>query len=199
MTHDEKEKFFKEACQFIERMVDKRLASEDAAQHEALRSRTRSLTIATLSLAVSVVIGAGGILLNGYLENRDRDDQVLREANQKKLKIINDISGAVTLIREGKDITAASCKRGLTEEQRLGLKIDKIKRQYFLLQHARPMLHYFSQDFRQLIIEFLAWDERQDYCSKDLPGDKEWQTKQLQIEQEMVNAPVSLFIDDGRS
>lgn len=197
MTPQEKENLFKEACEFIERMVDKRLASDDRAQREGLHSRSRSLVIATLSLAVSLTVGAAGILFNGYLENRDRDDQVVREANQKKLKVIDEISSAITAIREGKDIAAASCKKTLSDDERLALKIDKIKRQYLLIQRARPMLHYFSDNFRQLIISFVDWDVAIDYCAKNMPDQEEWQSKQRQIEEEMIRAPVYLFIDSG--
>ncbi len=87
-NNNELQKLFEQASIFIERMVDKRLASEAQAQKQALHSRSRNLTLATLSLAVSLGVEAAGIIANGYAENRDRDDQVMREASQRKLKII---------------------------------------------------------------------------------------------------------------
>jgi hypothetical protein len=185
-----------QACVFIERMVDKKIAADNESHRETTRHQSRNTIGGFLLVAVTLGVGAGGIITNGRAENQDRDEKTLRETNRRKLDIISSISGAITGMRELKDIALTYCEKGMTPEQKQSLKVDRVKRRFELVHAARPMMHFFNDNFRTLIINFLAWEESiVDYCAPSAPSEAVWQTKQKEIENQMVLSPTRSFAD----
>lgn len=178
----------------VERLLDKKIAADSESHRETMRISLKSARGGYLALSVTLGIGVAGLFTTTYLENRDRDDQVLREANQRKLEIISSISGAITSMRELKDLALISCGKELTKEKREEIKEERIKREFELVKASRPKLHFFSDNFRNLIRNFLSWhDTINDYCDPSAPSEEEWRKKQKEIEDEMVLAPTKLF------
>ncbi len=198
-TNNDMQKLLDQACQHIEHLVDKRIAADKENQRLDSHLRARNLLLTMMSLVVSLAVGAGAIVANGYAENQDRDNKVIRDGNKRKWEIINGISSAITSIREGKEIAELYCGSTLTTEKRLELEMDRIKRQYELVNKGRPMVYFFSDNFRVLLKNFLEWDSSiKDYCSPSAPSEEEWKEKQKEIEMEMVKSPVTIFIDNRR-
>lgn len=180
----------------VERLVDKKIESEIQCHREANSIHTKSALGGYLAVAITLGVGAGGIIADTYLKNRDRDDQVLREASQRKLAIISQISGAITSMREFFELTLVDCQKGISEEKKRQIKRERIKREYELVKASRPMMHFFNDEFRRLIVNFLEWQEKiPDYCALDAPKEKEWRKKQREIEEQMVLAPPNFFAD----
>lgn len=180
----------------VERLLDKKIEADSESHRETTRISLKSARGGYLALSVTLGIGIAGLFTTTYLENRDRDDQVLREASHRKLEIISGISGAITSMRELKDLALISCGKELTKEKREKIKEERIKRGYELVKAARPMLHFFDNDFRKLLVEFLEWNNNiVDYCAPDAPTEDAWLKMQKQIEENMVSAPVKIFSD----
>lgn len=180
----------------VERLVDKKIESEIQCHREANSIHTKSALGGYLAVAITLGVGAGGIIADTYLKNRDRDDQVLREANQRKLEIISGISNAITSMREYKDIVLISCNLPTSSENKRKINEERLRRAYDLLKAGRPVMHFFNDRFRSLLKEFLAWDDAIiDYCDPNAPSEDEWRKKQKEIEDQMVLAPTNIFID----
>ena len=181
----------------VEKMLDKKIESDIRRQRRANRLQYQSTIGGYLAVAITLGVGASGIVADAYLKNRDRDEQTLREANHRKLEIIAGISGAITFMRELKDIALTYCNEKISPEYIQELKVDRVKRRFELVKAARPRLHFFSDTFRKLLIDFLAWEESiTDYCALSAPSEKVWREKQKAIESQMVLAPIQLFVNN---
>lgn len=185
-----------QACKFIEYIVDKRAAADAEAHRELARHQARNTWAGIALVVVTLAVGAGGLIYKAHAENRDRDAETMREANRRKLEIISGISGAITGMRELKDMVLTYCDKGITPEQKQKILLDKIQRRFELIRAARPRLHFFSENFRTLLINFLTWEEPiTNYCDPSAPSEAEWQKKQKEIEDEMVLSPSQIFAD----
>lgn len=180
----------------LNRMLDRKLVSDDTHQKAILSSNFKSAVGGYLAVAITLGVGAGGIIMDTYLKNRDRDDQALQQANQRKLKIIIDISNAMTSMRELYEITRLSCHKTLSNEEKEKIQKDRITTGYNLVKASRPVLHYFNERFRLLLVNFLKWEESiSNYCDKNAPAETEWRKRQKEIEDEMVLSQPSIFMD----
>ncbi len=198
MTEDPKhQELLNQACQFVERMVDKKIASDDESHRENSRNQSRNSLAGILLVAVTLAVGAGGIIANGYAENRDRDHQALVEANARKLEIISAISGAITGIRELRSLAMLYCNENKTNQEIKNLNIERIKRRYELIKSTRPRLHFFNEKFRLLIQDFITWEKSVvNYCDPAAPNEMEWREKQRAIEAQMVLSPAQIFTNN---
>ena len=179
-----------------ERLLDKKIASDNESQKITNRLQSRTTIGGYLALAVTFSIGAAGIVADAYLKNQDRDDQTLRQAGQRKQEIIGEVSNAITRMRELKDLTVIACVEPMTKNEKIKHLQERAKRGFDLLQVTRPVAHFFNDRFWQLYGELLAWEESiPDYCDKNAPSDKEWRTRQKEIEDQMILAPIMSFAD----
>lgn len=184
------------ACQFVERMLEKKTAADAEAHEEMARHQARNTWAGILLVVVTLGVGAGGIIYKAIAENRDRNAETLRQANKRKLEIISNISGAMSSMRELKDINLTYCDHKISAEQKQNFKVDRVKRRFELVRAGRPRLHFFSENFRTLLIEFLKWEELiTDYCDPAAPSEEIWRKKQKEIETEMVRSPAQIFVD----
>jgi hypothetical protein len=150
-----------------------------------------------LLIAVTLATGAGGIIYKAHAENRDRDETTLREANRRKLEIIGSISGAITGMREAYETHLMYCKSGITAAKKQSLEKERIHQRFALVRVGRPMLHFFNNKFRELIRNFIQWEESiADYCATSAPSEAVWRQKQKEIEDQMVLSPPQIFADN---
>ena len=93
---------------------------QERTQREVSSLRAKNLRLTVLSVLSSVLLSLAALVAKGYAENEDRDTQalrdeqqraadILRDAKHKKDEIIAAISGAISNIREGKEIAELYC------------------------------------------------------------------------------------------
>lgn len=185
---------YKAIFEFVERMVDKKIASDEKAGQDEAHVRNRNFLVGVLSIGITFLVGAGGIIATGISENHDRDHQTLLAANKRKIELTSSISNAITNIRELKDLALLECQRGLTDIQRLDLEKERVRRGFELVRVVRTGKNILGDKFRLLLKDFLDWEEAiPDYCSKAAPTDAEWLEKQRAIEEEMMATDTKLF------
>ncbi len=180
------QKLFVKAGQFLEHLVDKKIAADKELRISTSRLRAKRFFIVMLLLLAPILVGAGAYFFNIYAEYQDRRDAEVREANLQNWEMFGEISNALSNIREGKDIAQLYCGKDIPLEKKEELKVDKIQRHYQLVSKATPVLPLLSDNFQVLLINFLTWDGMNDYCSPTVPKEEEWEAKQTEIEREMV-------------
>lgn len=179
-----------------DRMLDKKIASDNESQKITNRLQSRTTIGGYLALAVTIGVGAAGIMADAYMKNQDRDDQTLRQATQRKMQIISDVSNAITGMREYQELRLLSCNVPLDSAEALKIKQEKLKRDFALVQVLRPVYHHFDEKFRSLMIDFVMWDYGiKDYCDKNAPSETVWKQKQKEIEDHMLLSPIEKFFD----
>ncbi len=180
-----------------ERLLDKKIASDNESQKITNKLQTRTTIGGYLALVVTLGVGAAGIAADAYLKNQDRDDQTLRQAGQRKMEIIAKVSNAITAMRELQERTRLYCAYHTTALDRINNKDERLKRAFAILEAVRPTVHFFNDDFRTLLLNFLKWEESiPDYCDKNAPPESEWRKKQKEIEDQMILSPVEIFSDN---
>lgn len=183
-----------ELFEFIEKMVDKRIVSEEEASHDEAKVRNRNFLVAVVSIGLTFFVGASGIVMTGISENHDRDHQTLLEAKRRKLEVISSVSNAMTNMRELRDCILLECDPAPSPEKRLEFEKERLKTSYQLVKEARGAVAFFSDKFWQLGRDYIKWhDSIRDYCSPDAPSEDVWLEKQKAIEEEMKHTDIELF------
>ena len=130
--------------------------------------------IGCLSLVIMVCVVIGALIYDRHLTRMDQKREALHVASALKQQMVTSISNGITSLNEIKEVSKLYCA-GPYEEQRFINQNERIKRRFELIRAADHARLFFTEKFRLLLEDFLAWEQAiPDYCNKNIPSKMVW-------------------------